>query len=1015
MKKIFLIVMVIFTAQVSLAQVKTIKGFISDAKGTPLPAANVNVKGTKNGASTNFDGTFAIEAKAGETLVISYLGYETKSVVVGESGTVNVQLAEAGSTALTEVVVTSLGIKKSKKSLTYSAQELKGEELVRAKDPNLMNTVAGKIAGVAVTKSAGGTGGSTKVTIRGNSSTTNNNPLYVVDGVPMLNVSSIQPNEIFGSTQGGNRDGGDVIGLLNPDDFDGMTVLKGASATALYGSQGARGVVLLTSKKAKEGVSTFRASSNTTVETAAYLPKFQTSYIAKPGAKESWGAAGTTPDHTRDFFDTGVTQISSFGFSTGSQNSATTISYANTSANGVLPTNSLSKNNFSIRQMGKFFGEKLTVNANANYTSQYVTNRPTSGLYFNPVTGVYLMPRGNDFEYYKNNFEIWDPKRNMMVQNWMTNEDIMQNPYWGLNRNKSTDGNQYINGSVGLNYKVNNWLSVGSRYNYDRITSEFDKEVYASTQGTLSHINGRYINITDVSSQNYGDLIATINTKITDDLTFFANVGTSFTKTSINDETVLDSDPSGLGITNWFTLHNFNSNTGNYQNYAFRREQQSVFAAATFGYKNMLYLDVTGRNDWSSTLANTGTMSFFYPSVGVTALLSEMIKMPESISFGKVRASYAQVGNDVPAFYTSPTSAYTAANPLNINPTVGPRPGTNLKPESQNSFELGTEWRFVNNRFGIELTYYNNETKDQLLTIPAPATNAEGYQNYAYNGGVIKNNGFEVLVNARIIDNEKFKWDATVNYSKNNNEVSGLPEELGGKVILTQPGVNSYRYSLINGRPFGVIEGINLKRDDQGRILLNEDGSIQKTDFEEVGNANPDYMLGLTNSFKLGNYFLNFTIDGRFGGDVMSITEALNDKYGVSQVTGDARDAGGVDINAVYAPGTTKAGQAFAGKYDAETYYSAVGGREGATGEYVYDATNVSLRELALGYTFNIKNSKIFKAASLSLVGRNLFFFYKDAPFDPNISLSTGNGLQGVDAYAAPSTRSVGLNLNVTF
>jgi TonB-linked SusC/RagA family outer membrane protein len=1015
MRKIFLIVMVIFTAQVTLAQSKTIKGLVSDAKGIPLPAANISVKGESNSTSTDFDGSFTIEAKTGAILEISYLGYETKIVTVGESDTIKIQLTEAGSTALTEVVVTSLGIKKSKKSLTYSAQELKGEDLVRAKDPNLMNTIAGKIAGVAVTKSAGGTGGSTKVTIRGNSSTTNNNPLYVLDGVPMLNISAIQPNDSFGSTQGGNRDGGDVIGLLNPDDFEGMTVLKGASATALYGSQGARGVVLLTSKKAKEGVSTFRASSNTTVETAAYLPKFQTSYIAKPGADESWGAAQSTPDHTRDFFETGLTQISSFGFSTGSANSTTNISYANTSASGVIPTNKLSKNNFSIRQTGKFFGDKLTVNANANYTSQYVTNRPTSGLYFNPLTGLYLMPRGNDFEFYKNNFEKFDPARNMMVQNWMTDRDIEQNPYWGLNRNKSTDGNQYMNGSVGLNYKVNNWFSIGSRYNYDRVTSKFEKEIYATTQGTLSHPNGRYIDITDVSSQNYGDLIATINTKITDDLTFFANVGTSFTKTSINDETVLDSDPSGLGITNWFTLHNFNSNTGNFQNYGYRREQQSVFAAATFGYKNMLYLDITGRNDWSSTLANTGNMSFFYPSVGATALLSEMFKMPESISFAKVRASYAQVGNDVPAFYTSPTSAYTAANPQNINPTVGPRPGTNLKPESQDSYELGTEWRFIDNRFGIELTYYSNKTKDQLLTIPAPATNPEGYQNYAYNGGVIKNNGFEILLNAKIIDNDKFKWDATVNYSKNNNEVSGLPEELGGSVILTLPGVNSYRYSLINGRPFGVIEGINLKKDNQGKVLLNEDGSIQKTEFEEVGNANPDYMLGLTNSFKLGNYFLNFTIDGRFGGDVMSMTEAVNDKFGVSKATGDARDAGGVAIDAVYAPGTTKAGQAYSGKYPAESYYSQVGGREGATGEYVYDATNVSLRELALGYTFNITNSKIFKTANLSLVGRNLFFFYKDAPFDPNISLSTGNGLQGIDVYAAPSTRSIGLNLNVTF
>jgi TonB-linked SusC/RagA family outer membrane protein len=832
-----------------------------------------------------------------------------------------------------------------------------------------------------------------------------------------LNISSIQPNDSFGSTQGGNRDGGDVIGLLNPDDFEGMTILKGASATALYGSQGARGVVLLTSKKAKEGASSFRVSSNTTVETAAYLPKFQISYIAKPGADTSWGdgvPGGGVPDHTRDFFETGVTQISSFGFSTGSENSSTNVSYANTSAEGVLPTNSLSKNNFSIRQMGKFFNQKLTVNANVNYSSQNVTNRPVSGLYFNPLTGLYLMPRGYDFEYYKNNYEVFDPTRNMMVQNWMTNRDIEQNPYWGLNRNKSRDSNNYANISAGLSYKANDWLTIGARYNYDNVNSEFDKEIYATTQGTLSHPNGRYININSLSTQSYGDLIATINTKINDDITFFANVGTSFTKSSINDETVLDSDPSGLALANWFTLHNFNSNTGNYQNYGFRREQQSVFAAATFGYKSMLYLDITGRNDWSSTLANTGNMSFFYPSVGATWILSETFKMPESISFGKVRASFAQVGNDIPAFYTSPTSLYTSANPNNYNPTVGPRPGTTLKPESQNSFELGTEWRFVNNRFGIELTYYNNKTEDQLLTIPAPATNPDGYQNYAYNGGVIENQGIEIVVNAKIFNEDKFKWDLTLNYSKNTNEVSGLPEELGGTVVLTQPGVNNYRYSLINGRPFGVIEGINIDRDEQGRIKLDKDGNIMKTQFEEVGNANPDYMLGLSNTFKYGNYFLNFTIDGRFGGDVMSLTEAINDEFGVSQATGNARDNGGVDVNAVYTAGP-KAGQAYVGKYPAESYYSQTGGRAGTTGEYVYDATNVSLRELSLGYTFDFKNSKVFKAANLSLVGRNLFFFYKDAPFDPNISLSTGNGLQGIDVYAAPSTKSIGLNFNVTF
>jgi TonB-linked SusC/RagA family outer membrane protein len=1012
MRKIFLIVMVIFTAQVSLAQVKTIKGLVSDSKGIPLPAANVVVKGESNSASTGFDGTFTIEAKTGAILEISYVGYETKSVTVGESATINVQLTEAGSTALSEVVVTSLGIKKTRKSLTYSAQELKGEELTRVKDANIINTIAGKIAGVSVVRSAGGTGGSTKVTIRGNSSVSNNQPLYVIDGVPILNVSAIQPNDSFGSTQGGNRDGGDVVGLINPDDYEGMTVLKGASAAALYGSQGARGVILLSSKKAKEGTAAIKVTSTTTVESAAYLPEFQTSYIAKPGADESWGAKGSSNDHVKDFFNTGVTQITSLGYSTGATNSNTSFSYANTTSKGVIPGNTLSKNNFGVRQTAKLFDDKLTVNAAANLAIQNVANRPTNGLYFNPLTGLYLMPRGNDFDFYKNNFEKFDPTRNMMVQNWMTDRDIEQNPYWGIERNRSTDRNQYLNGSLGLNYKLNNWLSIGSRISYDQIANSFDKKIYASTQGTLSHINGRFISINDVSSQTYGDLIATINTKFNDDFSFNANVGTSFTKTSIADQTVLDSDPSGLNRANWFTLANFNSNQGNYHNFGARKEVQAVFAAATIGYKNMLYVDVTGRNEWSSTLDN----SYFYPSVGATAILSEMFDMPDAISFGKVRGSYAQVGNDIPAFSKDPINLYQTTTPGVVRPLYGPQFGTTLEPERQTSYEFGTEWRFADNRFGLEFTYYANTTKNQLLNIPAPATNAEGVANYTFNGGVIKNNGIEVVLSAKIVDADKFKWDASVNYSHNKNEVTELPTDGagGGKVILTAAGVNSYRYSLINGQPFGVIEGINIKKDDQGRMLLNADGSIQKTEFEAVGNANPDFMLGFANSFKMGSFFANVLIDARFGGDVMSLTEATNDQFGVSKVSGDARDAGGVVVNAVYAEGPNK-GTAFSGKYDAEKYYSQVGGRAGISGEYIYDATNVSLREFAFGYTFNLKNNKFLEAASLSLVGRNLFFFYKDAPFDPNVSLSTGNGLQGIDVYATPSTRSIGLNLNVTF
>ncbi|MTH15353.1 SusC/RagA family TonB-linked outer membrane protein [Flavobacterium sp. LC2016-01] len=1009
MKKIFLIFMIVFTAQVSLAQVKNVKGVITDSNGMPLPGASVLVQGSQKGASSDFDGLYTIEAQKGQTLVFSYVGLETQTIVVGDATTINVKMENASSNALSEVVVTSLGIKKTRKSLTYAAQELKGDELVRVKDANVINTIAGKIAGVAVTKSAGGTGGSTKVVIRGNSSVSNSQPLYVIDGIPMLNSGSGQPNDTFGSLAGGNRDGGDVISLVNPDDYEGMTVLKGAAASVLYGSQGANGVILLSSKKSKEGKANIAASSVTTFESAAYLPKFQTDYIAATGADESWGAKQTSPDHVKDFFNTGVTQITSIGYSLGSENSTTAFSYANTSASGITPGNSLKKNNFGIRQTAKFFNDKLTFGANANYTSQTIANKPVNGFYFNPLTGVYLMPRGYDFNEYKETYEVFDPTRNLMAQNWMTNRDIMQNPYWAINRNKSEDKNDYFNGSLSLSYKANNWLTLASRYSYNRITSLFDKRIFATTQGTLSNVNGRYYSENSLSTQRYGDLIATINTKIGEDFTFTANVGTSITNTLTNQKTILDSGISaGLVYANWFTLANFVNNANNYQTIDSRREVQSVFAATTFGYKDMLFLDLSGRNDWSSTLANTGTSSYFYPSVGVTALISEMTTLPEWINYGKVRGTYAQVGNDIFPFISTPTYYYRPGF-TDPKPSAGPKNGTTLKPELKSEFEFGTEWRMFNNRFSFEVSYYNSETKNQYLQVVAPVGNQEGVDFYGFNAGSIENKGIELVLNAGIIRGDKFSWDTSVNFSQNKNKVKELPDNIGNRVNLTEAGVNSYRYALIEGRPYGVIEGINFKKDAQGRILLNDDGTFQKTDFEEVGNSNPDFMLGFSNSFKYGPFFANVLLDGRFGGDVMSLTQAQNDSFGVSKATGDARNAGGVAINAVKPDGTAVT------TMDAKSYYTQVGGRAGITGEYVYSATNVSVREVSIGYNFNRKALPFLNSASISLIARNLFFIYKDAPFDPNIALSTGQGLQGVDIYGLPSTRSIGLNLNVTF
>ncbi|MCV2483306.1 SusC/RagA family TonB-linked outer membrane protein [Flavobacterium sp. SH_e] len=1009
MKKIFLIFMIVFTAQVSLAQVKSVKGVITDSEGMPLPGASVAVQGGQKGTTTDFDGLYTIEVQKGQSLVFTYVGLETQTIVVGDVATINVKMVQAVSNALNEVVVTSLGVKKTRKSLTYAAQELKGEELTRVKDANLINTVAGKIAGVAVTKSSSGLGGSTKVVIRGNSSFVNNQPLYVIDGIPLVSSGAAQPNGTFGDLAGGNRDGGDITSLINPDDYDGMTVLKGAAASVLYGSQGANGVVLLSSKKAKAGSETFNVNSVTNFDSAAYLPEFQSDYTSDPGDSRSWGAKQKVQGGVKDFFTTGVTQITSMSFSKATDGNSTSLTYANTDASGIIPGNHLKKNNFGVRQTGKFFDDRLSVAVTGNYVVQEIDNRPVNGLYFNPIAGVYSHPRAFSLNDLKN-YEVYDPTRNMMVQNYpgfATVNESNENPYWQINRQKSVDANNFFNGSIALDYKLTDWFHLTGRYSYNRSESNFQKEMFATSATSLVHTNGRFLNTTSIVTQNYADILGLINTKISDDFSFNGTIGASINNGKTAGVTLDSGIGGGLVFANIFTLGNFVNNNANVQT-AYQREVQSVFAATTFGYKDYLFLDVAARNDWSSTLSNTDTPSYFYPSVGLTGILSDMFTMPEAISFGKVRATYAQVGNDISAFITNPTVTIVAGNIVGAN---GPIPGTTLKPELKSEVELGTEWRFSNNRFGFEFSYYNSETKNQLMTVPAPSTNQNGYINYVINAGSITNKGFEAVVFADVIRGDKFTWNTSLNYSQNKNTVNDIPADQGegGRITLTDPGSNTYRYALIEGRPFGVIEGVNLKKDAQGRILIN-DGVIQRTDWEEVGNSNPDFMLGWSNTFKLGAFTANVLLDGRFGGEVLSLTQAINDQNGVSKASGDARNAGGVKINAVNevtgAPITTM---------DAKDYYNQVGGRNGVSGEYVYDATNVSVREVSIGYTFKKDKLPFVQSATISLIARNLFFIYKDAPFDPNVALSTGEGLQGVDVFGLPSTRSIGLNLNVTF
>ncbi len=980
------------------AQEKTITGTVT-SKGEnsmPLPGVNVLVKGTAKGVQTDFDGNYTINSSVGEILEFSYLGFTTVSITVGASNTIDVAMEESLE-QLDDVVVTALGIQKSRKSLTYAAQDINADELQRVKQTNPINSLSGKVSGVVINRSSSGAGGSVKVTLRGNSSLRNNQPLYVVDGIPLSNPSAGQPDNTFGDINGGNRDGGDALSLINPDDIESLTVLKGASASALYGSAGLNGVILITTKKGRAGNFKVNASSNVFAESAAY-------YIDLNDKAD---------DNIDDFFNTGLTTITSLSASGGTENAQTYFSYSNTFSNGILPTNKLKQHTFNIRETAKFFNGVVTANASVLATTQSIDNRPVSGLYFNPLVGAYNFDSPGERLVDYENFEEFDPNRNIQQQRWFRGtSDIEQNPYWILNRNASEDKNRKLVANLNLNFKISDWLSLQTRGTYDQTLLDFDKRIYATTEATLAPENGRYIFSNQDVRQLYGDVIANINKQV-DKFSISANIGTSTTRTTTEIFNADSGTNGGLQFANVFSIQNFNASPGAaISQSSLEKRINSVFASTTLGYNEMIFLDVTARNDWSSSLPAENN-SYFYPSVGLTGILTEMFDMGDHISFAKIRGSYAEVGNDVNANTVNPQREILFGGGLDPENPVTPL-GI-LRPETQTSYEIGTEWRFFNNRFGFDIGYYNTSTVDQFFNISVPSSGG-GDLIAGVNSGDIVNEGFEGSVFIIPVQTEKLKWRADFNFARNRNEVEQLSNPIDNTEVnflqISPKGVNTFASYLVEGGSYGDIYAQVVKRDangrpvvDNGAIVINDQNPDNVVDaLEKVGNANPDFTLGWNNSITYKNISLDFLVDGRFGGETISMTEAIVE--GLSNNT--ERETVNAPVEVV-----NEAGQV--STLTAQEYYGLAGGRNGFTGEYVYSATNVRLAELAIGYSFNLSDSSFFTNIKASIVGNNLFFFYKDAPHDPNVSLSTGNALQGVDILGLPSTRSLGMNINITF
>ena len=993
---------------------KKISGTVYDSKGDALVGATIKVKGESEGTVTNVNGEFLLLVNPDATLVVSFLGYESVEVPVSGKTDFKIVLQE-DAVMLDDVIVTALGIEKKASSLSYSAMQLKSDELNRVKETNMITALAGKAAGMQVSKNSSGPGASAKVSIRGiRSVVSDNQPLYVIDGVPMLNSTSEQAYSAIGGTaDAGNRDGGDGISNLNPEDVESITVLKGAPAAALYGSQAANGVILITTKKGSTGAHKISFSTSLTIDKAFSLPEMQNRYGVSDGV-DSWGAQEALPeqDHLNDFFRTGFTSITSLSVSHGNEKLQNYFSYANTTGRGIVDKNRLSKHNLNLRETSVLFNGRLKLDGNVNIMRQVVENKPVpGGFYMNPLVGLYRFPRGEDLSYYRDNFEVYDEDRKLNVQNWHApSDDFEQNPYWIVNRIQSKDTRARVIASLSARVKVTDWLDIQARGNMDYIGDKLRQKFYASTAPALAGVNGRYLEMDYQEVLLYGDVMATVK-KQWNDFSLDAAIGGSINDKVVN-STRYDSKTASLKYPNVFTLANILMNSAAVldQRIDAHRQLQSVFATVQLGYKESVFIDVTARNDWASTLAFTKheKSGFFYPSVGASFIFNKWMALPEWISFGKLRGAYSKVGNDIPLFITNSVSHVVAGGGIQANDAA---PFEEMRPEMTYSVEVGTEWRFLQSRLGINATYYRTNTRNQFFKLPALSGDRFAYR--YVNAGNIQNEGWELTLDAAPVMNRDFMWKTTLNFSSNKNKIIELHEKLKEFVYGPTSFSSSYAMKLVEGGSIGDIYGKAFVHDAEGNIVYETDGDNKGLPRVEgdgntvkVGNANPVFSMGWSHTLSYKGISLYCLIDWRYGGDILSQTQADMDMYGVSKATADARDAGYVLLE----------GRRIE---DVKRFYkNVVGGRAGVTEYYMYDATNIRLRELSLSYRLPanwIQQMKIFHEIQLSFVGRNLFFFYKKAPFDPDLVLSTGNDNQGIDVYGMPTTRSLGFSIKCDF
>lgn len=1008
-------------------QSRVVSGTITDDSGEPVIGARVVVKGQGTyGVISNLDGTYIFNLPTdADSLQVSSVSYATQSAYIGNRSVIDFVLSD-DLKQLSEVVVTALGVRRDKRALGYAIQEVAGEEVSEARETNLVNSLAGKVAGVNITSGNSGIGGSSRITIRGEISLANDNqPLFVVDGIPIN-------NQVFGSSQSGQDiDFGNGAAEINPDDIATISVLKGPSAAALYGSRAANGVILITTKSGKgsEGLG-ISVNTNYAAESVLKLPDFQNKYGQGRGGVYNIGDGGRSwgplmdgrlieipvntvfppteggeivewvpyPDNVKEFYKTGHAFNNNISLTGGNDQGHFRLSYTNTQQTGIVPNTDIERNNISFKA-GYNLSNKLTVNASANYIKTDSDNRPVIS-YGNESVGYTWLWEGRQVPTSK--MEDYWFKGLEGTQPFTYNFRFNDNPYYTVNENLNAQYKDRLIGNINLTYQLTTGLSLMLRSGTD-FSSE--KRTNWRTPGSRAFPNGMYRQDRMTFREVNSDFLLSYEKSIDEDWQMQLSVGGN---------RMMQTNESTSAIANELSLpgiYNLGNTRIPLDTDQFDQEKKinSLYGFGQIAYQNMLFLDFTARNDWSSTLPAINS-SYFYPSVSLSAVVTDILEIASNspLSYAKVRLSLAQVGNDTDPYnlrnvYNYGT-AWGSTQTVTESSTIA---NNDLKPETVTSYEVGTDLRFFNGRIGFDLTYYNSISKDQILGIPVDRTS--GYSRRFINAGEIQNQGFEVMFSATPIKlQNSFSWNVNLNWSRNRTEVLELAE---GLTTYQLPSRYVSVEARVGGR-MGDMYGRIFERDPEGNII-HVDGLAQTTnEVHKIGNYNPDWMAGIYNTFNYKNFSLGVLFDWRKGGEIYSRTNVIGNQAGQLVESLPGRENGHIGEGVMIAENGVFVRNDIS--VSAERYWG--GGsyyNRSNVENSTFDATYVKLREATIGYTIKRIGNSFLRDMKISLVGRNLFLWTDVPHIDPETnSLNGGSILPGVEAIQLPSTRSIGFNIS---